>query len=213
MAALAHSDQALVARIRAGQGDAWNELIARYEGRLLAFAEGRLGRRSWGEDVVQETFMGFLTSLPNYADSRPLEGYLFSICAHKLTDHLRREGRRAALPLVVGTSGSQWEPAGESHAISGAARSGERRKLEETALVAALGEAIDRMRSRGEWAKLECLELLIVRGWANRDAATRLKLTEQTVANYKFEFLAKLRNAVRKQGLTKDVFPQLYEDE
>jgi RNA polymerase sigma-70 factor (ECF subfamily) len=31
------------------------------------------------------------------------------------------------------------------------------------------------------------------------------------VANFKFEFLARLRTLVRKQGLSEDVFPELYE--
>ena len=73
------SDTILVRRIREGADDAWEELIARYEGRLLAFVESRIGDRTSSQDVVQETFIGFLTSLPNFDDSRPLEGYLFSI--------------------------------------------------------------------------------------------------------------------------------------
>ena len=91
-------------------------------------------------------------------------------------------------------------------------RSGERRGLEESALAAALAEQIDRLRERGEWQKLACLELLLVRGWANRDAAIQLKMSEQTVANFKFEFLARIRTLVRKQGLSEDVFPELYEN-
>ena len=94
-----HPDTLLVEQIRAGQPDAWNVLIAQYEGRLLSFVDSRLHRRASSEDVVQETFIGFLTSLPNYDTRRPLESYLFSIAAHKLTDYLRREGRRPALPL------------------------------------------------------------------------------------------------------------------
>ena len=206
---LAPSDQALVNRIRAGESNAWNELIARFEGRLLAFVEGRLGRRSAGEDVVQETFLGFLTSLPNFEDSRPLESYLFSIAAHKLTDHLRREGRRPTLPLAAGSTGNEWEPPDRARAVSSAMRSGERRGLEEGAIVEALNEQIERLRSRGEFQKLACLELLFVRGWANRDVAAKLDMSEQTVANFKFEFLARLRTLVRKQGLSDDVFPEL----
>ena len=66
MSSLAESDRLLVERVRNGQDDAWRELIARFEGRLLAFVEARIGSRAASEDVVQETFLGFLTSLPNY---------------------------------------------------------------------------------------------------------------------------------------------------
>ncbi len=213
MAPVAQSDQLLVGRIRAGDQNAWSELIERFEGRLLAFVEGRLGRRSAGEDVVQETFLGFLNSLPNFEDSRPLESYLFSIAAHKLTDHLRREGRRPTLPLAGGTSSNEWEPPDRARAVSSMMRSGERRALEEQALVDALSEQIARMQRRGEWQKLQCLELLFVRGRANRDVAATLAMSEQTVANFKFEFIARMRSLVSKQGLSEDVFPELYETE
>ena len=39
-------DQQLIRRIRNGDGDAWNDLIGRYEGRLLAFVDSRLSNRS-----------------------------------------------------------------------------------------------------------------------------------------------------------------------
>ncbi|MEN6406295.1 MAG: RNA polymerase sigma factor [Thermoguttaceae bacterium] len=206
------ADALLIRRVRQGDDEAWNELIARFEGRLLAYVENRTGNRSAAEDLVQETFIGFLTSLPNYDNRRPLEGYLFSIAAHKLTDHLRREGRRPTLPMVArhGTS-SPWEPVGNGRPASSIARSGERRRLEEDSLAAALAGQIDHLRRHGQWDRLECLELLLVRGWSNQDVAARLQLTEQAVANYKFEFVAKLRTAVRSQKLPKEVFPELYE--
>ena len=94
------SESLLIFRVRAGEPDAWNEIIARYEGRLLGFVARRVANRAAAEDLVQETFIGLLNSLPNYDADQPLEGYLFSIAAHKLTDHLRREGRRPAMPLV-----------------------------------------------------------------------------------------------------------------
>jgi len=209
MAQAANSDQLLVARIRTGEPEAWNELIARFEGRLLAFVEGRLGRRSAGEDVVQETFLGFLNSLPNFEDSRPLESYLFSIAAHKLTDHLRREGRRPTLPLATNSSGGDWEPPAGGRAVSSIMRSGERKGLEEEALVQALSEQLERLHGKREFQKLECLELLFVRGWANRDVANQLSMSEQQVANFKFEFISRMRTLVRKQGLSEDVFPEL----
>jgi RNA polymerase sigma-70 factor, ECF subfamily len=205
------ADALLIRRIRAGDAEAWNELIGRFEGRLLAFVESRTRHRAAAEDLVQETFIGFLTSLPNFDPRRPLEAYLFSIAAHKLTDYLRREGRRPTLPLVppdAGTSG--WEPAGNARPASSIARSHERRHLEQDALAAALADEVEHFRRRGQWERLQCAELLFVRGWSNKETAARLGISEQSVANYKFEFLAKLRAAVRSQGLPEEVFPELY---
>lgn len=213
MSAANQSDNLLIQRIRAGEADAWTELIARFEGRLLAYVEGRMHQRAAAEDIVQEAFIGFLTSLPNYDARQPLEGYLFSIAAHKLTDHLRREGRRPTLPLAPTSSctSTGWQPPDRARAASSIVRQSERQHLEEKALVTALGDQIQQWRTRDQWDKLKCLEMLFVRGWANKDVAIQLGLSEQTVANYKFEFIAKMQTAVRKQGLPPEVFPELYE--
>ena len=142
-------------RIRAGEPEVWNELINRFEGRLLAFVESRLRDRAASEDVVQETFIGFLTSLPNYDVSRPLEGYLFSIAAHKLTDHLRREGRRPALPLAGNSSaGGEWDLPASARPASSIARSGERKQLESEALTDAIAGQMQRWKKQGDWEKI-----------------------------------------------------------
>jgi RNA polymerase sigma-70 factor (ECF subfamily) len=204
-------DSLLIQRIRDGDTDAWSDLISRYEGRLLAFVESRIGHRSASEDVVQEAFIGFLNSLPNYDGRRPLESYLFSICAYKLTDYLRREGRRPSIPLSAGgDSSGDWQLPGSARAASSIARSGERHGMEEKAIVTALREQVGRWRKRGDWTKLKCLELLFVRGWANKDVAALLDITEQQVANFKFDFIARLQSMIRRQGLSEDVFPELY---
>lgn len=210
-----HPDMLLVEQIRAGKPDAWNTLIAQYEGRLLSFVDSRLHRRASSEDVVQETFIGFLTSLPNYDTRRPLESYLFSIAAHKLTDYLRREGRRPALPLssTAASSGGNWEMPGNARPASSIARSGERRELEEEALAHGVAEQIHHWREKGDYEKIKCMELLFVRGEANKEVATQLGITEQQVANFKFDFLDRLRKLVKNQRLNEDVFPELYTNE
>lgn len=206
------ADQRLVEQIRRGQREAWDQLIARYEGRLLAFVESRLGRRGPSEDIVQETFLGFLISLPNYDGRRPLESYLFSICAYKLMDHLRREGRRPVLRLAYSDASSgECELPGSQRQASSLARSAERQALEAQAVAQALASQIAQWRRQGDWTKLKCAELLFVRGWGNKQVAHALGLTEQQVANAKFEFLSRLRTLVARQQVSPDVFPELYE--
>ena len=115
--------------------------------------------------------------------------------------------RRAARMGAVGTRRAAL---GRPAASCGVA---ERKTLEEASLVAATREQIAAWRRRGDWQKIQCVELLFVRGWPNKEVALRLGISEQTVANHKFEFLAKLRNSVRDQGLPEEVFPELYEKE
>lgn len=200
-------------RIQAGDSEAWKELIARYEGRLFAYVNRRVPDPQTAEDIVQDTFLGFLTSLPNYDRKRSLENWLFSIAAHKLTDHLRRLGRRPPIGLPSASSNqARGEPMASSRSPSSLVRSDERHQWEETALVEALDQLIRHWQQQGHWEKISCLELLILRGWPNKKVAQLLNLSEQTVANYKFEFLAKLRTALRKQSLPHDLFPELREN-
>src|SRR5438309_12064927 len=85
-------DRLLIQQIRQGDQRAWENLIARYEGRLLAFVERRLRDRSTSEDVVQETFIGFLNSLPIFADGRGFQHFLSPIDPPRTTAHLRGQG-------------------------------------------------------------------------------------------------------------------------
>ena len=110
------ADAYLVKQIRDGDEHAWQALIDRYEGRLLAYTDSRIRNRATSEDIVQDAFVGFLISLPNYDGGRPLESYLFSICAYKLTDHLRREGRRPSIQMH-GRSSSAGGDMGPRHRL------------------------------------------------------------------------------------------------
>ena len=216
MSEASDADQLLIERISQGDSQAWEDLIARYEGRLLAFVESRIRNRSTSEDIVQETFIGFLNSLPNYDRRRPLEGYLFSICAYKLTDVLRREGRRPAIAIsqtAADSSSSPWQIVSSSaRGASSIARSGERRQIEEQAIIESLRNQIQKWQERGDWTKLMCIELLFVVGLGNKEAAEALELTEQQVANFKFDFLARTKALIGRQNLNSEIFPELSED-
>src|SRR5690606_4237498 len=108
-----------------------------------------------------------------------------------------------------GSSGN-WEPRGTDREASSIARSGERRGLEEEAVTAGIAEQINRWRDSGDWQKVKCMELLFVLGWGNKQVAEHLGITEQQVANFKFDFHERLRKIVRSQRLNEDVFPELH---
>lgn len=197
------SDKQLVKRIRSGESDAWQECIDQFEGRLTAFARSRLSDQSSAEDIVQETFMGFLKALPNYDENTPLESWLFSIAAHKLIDAMRRTGRRPTVPLMLPDSqgGGGREPSGGGRAASSMMRSHEKSFAESAVVEACMASLIDEFKKTGAWERLQCVELIFVLGWANKDVASRLSITEQAVANHKFFVVAKLKDAAKRARL------------
>src|SRR6201988_499957 len=136
------SDRLLIQQIRQGDSRAWDQLIARYEGRLLAFVDRRLHDRAASEDVIQETFIGFLNSLPNFDERRELQTYLFTIASHKLTDHLRRQGRHPLRTVSESASDVLHQQTDDQPGASSVARSQERRDLENSAIMRCLGQMI-----------------------------------------------------------------------
>jgi RNA polymerase sigma-70 factor, ECF subfamily len=153
------SDRLLVQQIRGGgskAGASWEELVSRYEGRLRAYVRRRLRDSSTTDDVVQETFIGFLNSLANYDDKRELQTWLFTIASYKVTDHLRKTGRR---PFHTGSESDEEQLGkatdGKQRAASSMARSKERVELETDAVTRALREIVDGFRTKGEWVRVQ----------------------------------------------------------
>jgi RNA polymerase sigma-70 factor, ECF subfamily len=204
------SDRLLIQQIRQADARAWEHLIASYEGRLLAFVQRRLHDRAASEDVVQETFIGLLTSLPNFDDHRELQTYLFTIASHKLIDHLRRQGRHP-LHLIAddGSDNLLRQKLDQQPQASSVARGQERRQLETEALITSLGQLLRQWQEQGEYSRLKVMELLLIKGWANKDVAEFLSISEQQVANLRFAAVKKITELVRAAGLPEHVFPEL----
>ncbi|HYV38246.1 MAG TPA: sigma-70 family RNA polymerase sigma factor [Gemmataceae bacterium] len=204
------TDRLLIQQIRQGDTRAWDDLIARYEGRLLAFVDRRLHDRAASEDVVQETFVGFLHSLPNFDDSRELQTYLFTIASYKLTDHLRRIGRHPLKTVSDPPNDILHQQLDGNPAASSMARSHERKSLETEAIARCLGDMLRHWQEHGDHDRVKVLELLFVKGMANRDVAAKLRISEQQVANIRFAAVKKLTEQIRDAGLSADVFPELH---
>lgn len=195
----------LLLKARVGDDAAWAELIGLYEGRLRAYFRPRVSDSNTADDLTQETFVAVWTSLPNFDTARPLEPFLFTIAAHKLTDWLRKRGRRPALPVGGQDDSSAGStsvgPVSPGRAVSSMARSQEQRGREEAALAAVLKELVAQWQESAAWERLACVELTMVAGWANNRTADHLDLDEQSVANHKSYATRCIKEAVRKRGV------------
>lgn len=188
-----HADQFLVDGIAQGDQSAWRQLIDRYTGRLLAFARARTASLSDAEDLVQETFVGFLQSLGHYDSSRSLETYLFTILRYKLYDLLRR---RKPNVLSEPADGEDWWDRivpGSAETPSGIAVQAEATRQQEELLAALLRQLIEELRDRQAFHDLQVIELVFFAGKRNLDVADLLDIDQKAVAGVKFRAIQKLQ--------------------
>ena len=69
--------------------------------------------------------------------------------------------------------------------------------------------AIRGFQQKGDYKRIQVLELLFVKGWPNWQVAEFVGVSEQQVANYRFAAVKKLSELIRAAGLSADVFPEL----
>jgi RNA polymerase sigma-70 factor (ECF subfamily) len=85
-------------RLRAGDPAAMEEVYHAYKDRLYSFVARQLnGDYSAAEDIVQETFLGTLTSLDKFRGDSQLYTWLRSIASHKISDFYRGRAQEARL--------------------------------------------------------------------------------------------------------------------
>lgn len=211
---MAEVDKLLIQEIRSGADDAWMRFVDRFGGRLQAFVRKKIRDSATVEDIVQETFIGFINSLPNFDESRPIDSFLFTICRYRIIDHFKKTGRRPDISSLTTTDSQQQIELPD--AIRGAStiyRSGERRRAEENALLQILQQEVTLLIENEAWIKLACLELIFVSSTPNKEIAELLQLSQPQVASFKHEFVDKIKRQMLRLGVNADLFPELYPDQ
>jgi RNA polymerase sigma-70 factor (ECF subfamily) len=82
----------------AGDPNAFRQLVARYQTRLLNFMYRMIGDRERAEDLVQETFLRVYRHLHRYDPSRKFSTWLYTIGSNLAKNELRNRKRS---PLVL----------------------------------------------------------------------------------------------------------------
>jgi len=137
-------DSALAARAAAGDHGAFEELLKRHGGRVLAVATRIAGERSRGEDFCQEVFLHLLRVLPRFDPSRPFQPWLMRVTTNVCRNRVRALRRRPAVSLdaVREAAGEIPSAAPDPAALAEAADLGARVRRERDALSPAYREVL-----------------------------------------------------------------------
>ena len=154
-----NADALLVARIRSGDDDAFEDLVARYQAPLFRYLRGLVGDQEQARDLVQETFLRAYRSLGGLEDPGLLRSWLYRIAHNQACSLLRRRRLISWLPLAFGQNASAPNPD---------------RSAVEAALVA---EALERVPVQQRAPLL----LHLVAGFSYAEVAEMLQVSEGTV--------------------------------
>jgi len=206
------ADQHLLQLIRSGDHDGWNQFIARFQRRLIAFATRQVDQAATAEDIVQETFVGFLKALSNYREDCELESFLFQILRRRIVDHYRRQGKNKEIPACSFNASTSTEAtddplqqavAPEMHA-SWYARRNESRDMNERSLSTAVRQLTARLQANEKFRDLKVAEGLFYAGCRNQELAEVLQVPEAEIRVVKHRLLKRLAELVQESGSSID---------
>ena len=103
----AHDDSGVVAAHLAGDVQAFEELVERYQRRLLNFVYRTIGDRERAEDLVQEVFIRVHRHLARFDQTKKFSTWIYTIASNLAKNELRNRSRN---PLVLfQTIKKNWE--------------------------------------------------------------------------------------------------------
>jgi RNA polymerase sigma-70 factor (ECF subfamily) len=99
-------EDALVARLQAGDQRAFEALVATHHGAMLAVALSYVRRRDVAEEVVQDTWVGVLRAIGRFESRATLKTWIFRI----LVNTAMTRGGREARSIPFSSLGPEHEP-------------------------------------------------------------------------------------------------------
>jgi RNA polymerase sigma-70 factor, ECF subfamily len=105
------SEQELVERLRAGDEDAFAELVRRYHRLMMRVARGYVRSDAVAEEVVQESWLAVLRGIERFEGRSSFKTWLLRIVANRAMTSGARESR--SVPVEPSVSGDHFVPEGE----------------------------------------------------------------------------------------------------
>jgi RNA polymerase sigma-70 factor (ECF subfamily) len=158
------SDADLMARVRAGDREAFADLVERHKDAVVNYLTRLTCSRDRAEDLGQEAFLRLFRSAGGYVEQGYLRAYLFRIATNLVRSEERRERRQRLLLPLLGGESDRSEPAAHAGLL--------RQELQRV-----LAAAVARLPLRYRVP----LVLHEIEGWSYADVAAELDCREGTI--------------------------------
>ena len=107
---MAADDRQLLDRLRAGDDAAFMQLVDLYGGAMRSVALCHVSSRAVADEVVQDAWLGVLTSLDRFEGRSSLKTWIMSILKHTALNRARKEGRAIPFSSLATEEATDDEP-------------------------------------------------------------------------------------------------------
>jgi len=175
--------------VRDGSAAAFEELVVRYQARLVRVLGHLVGRRELAEDLAQEVFLRVYRSRQQYVPGAKFATWLFTIANNVGSNALRDRARRPEVTLTGSESGSSGVRSMDElvQATSGAMPA---RQIDKAELREVVRLAMDSLSQRQRLAVL----LNKFEGMSYTDIANTMELSPQAIKS----LLSRARENLRR---------------
>lgn len=90
------AEEAFVARLKARDETAFNELVELYQQRVFALVFRMMGRRAEAEEITQDTFVQTFRHIDKFRGDSKLSTWLFRVAVNLTKNRMKRNSRRGA---------------------------------------------------------------------------------------------------------------------
>jgi RNA polymerase sigma-70 factor, ECF subfamily len=150
--ALRDPDTRLMIGVRADQPGAFEEIVERYQHRLVAVLHHLVGNADEAEDLAQEVFLRVYRARKKYRARCKFSTWLFTIANNLAINTLRSRQRKPVVPLNTRDSGPLGPRPAEQLVLDSGSQPAQRMQQQE--LAAIVRQALDGLNERQRMAVL-----------------------------------------------------------
>ncbi|UCH83314.1 MAG: sigma-70 family RNA polymerase sigma factor [Candidatus Latescibacterota bacterium] len=186
------NDRELVSRAQEGEASAFEELVYRYDRKVLGIARSFTNDPDDAQDIYQEVFLRVYRALPGFRFKSEFSTWLYRIVMNVCLSHKTRSASRAHTTLDA-TVEPKLDDSGEGR-TSIARPPAPDRAAQNAEIRASINAAVDTLAPRERLA----FTLKHFEGYKIREIAEMMECREGTAKRYIFTAVGKLRKKLKK---------------
>jgi RNA polymerase sigma-70 factor (ECF subfamily) len=186
------SDKELVSRAQEGEASAFEELVHRYDKRVLSIAMSFTNNPDDAQDIYQDVFLRIYRALHGFRFQSEFSTWLYRIAMNACLSHKSRSAGRAHAELDAAAE-RKFEDSGEGR-ISTPRPVSPERAAQNAEIRDYVNSAVDTLAPRERLA----FTLKHFEGYKIREIAEMMECGEGTAKRYLFTAVGKLRKKLKK---------------